>query len=69
MHTTIRRIFSLKKSLAITIPRSIVKDLKLQPNDLCVVRRTGRRVFEVVVLKTITEAYNEAETIKSEDTK
>jgi len=66
MYTTIRRIFRLKTSLAITIPRGIVKEMKLRENDLCVVRRTGNRTFEIVVLKKIEELENEAEAIARE---
>jgi antitoxin component of MazEF toxin-antitoxin module len=66
MYTTIRRIFSLKNSLAITIPSQIVKELRLRKEDLCVVKKTGRRSFEVVILKRISEVEDEVERIKQE---
>jgi antitoxin component of MazEF toxin-antitoxin module len=66
MYTTIRRIFSLKNSLAITIPSQIVKELRLRKEDLCVIKKTGRRSFEVVILKRISEVEDEVERIKQE---
>jgi antitoxin component of MazEF toxin-antitoxin module len=66
MYTTIRRIFSLKNSLAITIPSQIVRELRLRKEDLCVIKKTGRRSFEVVILKRISEVEDEVERIKQE---
>ncbi|MEM5880926.1 MAG: hypothetical protein QXW01_03795 [Candidatus Aenigmatarchaeota archaeon] len=66
MNSPIRRFFSLKKTIAVSIPTRLVKEMKIKPNDICLVRKVSSRVLEIIILKHTEEALYEAEKIKQE---